>query len=107
MVSKKGQYQIPFDKEGNQLNYDCDYYYGHKLVDNYEFEDVLTYVGYGKGRSSVVFTFVRTTGPTVSVFISDMNVWIPRMVNGTIEGTFTFRKNGANFGCCLVTKDLT
>lgn len=103
MKKKTGDYLIPFDKFGNQLDYEDHYPHGLELVPNFEFEDTLTFKTYGRGRSSVTFTFIRkSNGKTVSFFVSDMCDAIPCMTNGAITAKFTFIKKGSNFGCKLV-----
>lgn len=100
MKEKIGNYQIPFDDDGNQLDYNPNYSWNPtNLVDNFIFEDELSYVSFGRGRSSITFSFVRTNGKTVSVFASNLVEFIPHFVNGKIKGRFTFVKKGANFGC--------
>lgn len=100
MAKKVGTYDIPFDKNGNQMDYPG---YGlDKTVPNFEFEDTLTYQSCGRGRSSVGFTFARSDGSTVNVFLMDMSKWIPHLVGGKITGKFTFVKRGQNFGCTQV-----
>lgn len=100
MAEKKGQYDIPFDEDGNQM----DYYYGWKgtLRDNFEFEDTLKLVGYSKGRSSVGFTFERSDGTTVNFFLSDFFAIAHKLVDGRITGRFTFVKKGQNYGCRMI-----
>jgi hypothetical protein len=97
----KGNYQIPFDQEGNQQEYYSAYWSGSdiELKDNFIFEDCLTYDSYGRGRSSVSFVFSRPAGQTVTMFISDFTDIIPKLKEGTIAGKFTFCKKGSNFGC--------
>lgn len=99
MKEKIGNYQIPFDDEGNQLDYGNGYWRGTKFVDNFIFEDELTHESWGRGRSSITFTFKRQNGKTVSVFASNLVEFIPHFENGKIKGCFTFVKKGQNYGC--------
>lgn len=95
-MTKKGQYQIPFDTKGNQLSY-VDTYWGRDAImkDNYEFEDTLVYSGYGRGRSSVTMDFKsKTDEKNYSMFISDFDSVVSEMVNGEVKGKFTFVKKG-------------
>ena len=112
-MKKKGDYPIPFDKDGNQQDYPQRQWYckgdksfcaDPKWVDNHEFSDTLTLVDYGRGRSSVTFTMRRTNGKTVSVFVSDFCeiAKSSAFCAGKITGRFTFTKKGANYGCKLV-----
>jgi hypothetical protein len=96
---KKGEYDIPFDKNGNQLDYElCN----TTMIPNFVFEDELTLKTYGRGRSSVTFTLTRTDGKTVSMFVSDFTEMVNHMVKGKIKGKFTFVKKGQNYGCKLI-----
>lgn len=97
----KAIYQIPFDKHGNQLDYEA--WDVAEMLDNFKFNDELAFICYGRGRSSVTFTMQRkSTGRTVSMFVSDFSDAIPMMVNGRISGDFTFVKKGQNYGCKLI-----
>lgn len=94
----KGNYQIPFDKNGNQMSYG-DEWFSPTWKDNYEFKDRLEYYGYGRGRSSITMDFKSTTdGKRYSMFISDFDDIVCDLENGIIEGKFTFVKKGRNFG---------
>lgn len=123
MTKKNGNYPIPFDKDGNQQDYPQSWYVatgerakyrgseetyavtrseGPNWKDNYEFEDVLTPVSVGRGRSSVTFTMKRRDGTTVSVFVSDYFEMSQHMQQGVVAGRFTFCKKGQNYGCKLI-----
>lgn len=69
---------------------------------NHVFSDTLEYVTYEKGRSAINFIFSRADGRKVSMFSTDFDVAIKKMVNGKLTGNFTFCKRGANYGCKLV-----
>jgi hypothetical protein len=104
-MKKKGNYQIPFDSEGNQLDYhDPSGWKASTLVDNFEFDDTLSLCSYGRGRSSVTFTMERNNGQTVSVFVSDFFDMAnnKHFAAGQITGRFTFTKRGQNYGCKLL-----
>lgn len=107
VAAKQGQYKIPFDDKGNQLDYPFWYWRdGVKIenewVDNFVFVDTLTYTSYSTGRSAIGFNMTRTNGTTVNVFISDFSAMIPLMVDGRITGRFTFVKKGTSYGCKYV-----
>lgn len=126
MAAKKGIYDIPFDKDGNQQDYPQSWYvptgetkkYPHSAfpevehpvtvatgptwITNFEFEDTLELVSYGRGRSSVTFTLKRTDGTTVSMFVSDFYEAAFKMKDGKITGRFTFIKKGQNYGCKMI-----
>lgn len=96
---KIGDYKIPFDDDGNQL----EYAYGAKvMIDNHEFDDVLTYQTYSRGMSSVTAIFARSNGGRLSMFMTDFNEVVPHMVKGKIHGRFTFSKRGKNYGVRLL-----
>ena len=103
MAAKKGQYPIPFDPKGNQQAWEYTTGYNPPIqptmVDNFEFNDTLTYVTYHTGRSAINFEMKRTDGTTVNVFISDLNIMLPHMSRGQITGRFTFVKKGGSYGC--------
>ncbi len=122
----KGNYKIPFSEDGNQQDYPQHWWVhtgnvlkrtlsdgrvvenlesrqeGPAWKDNFEFDDTLTLVDYGRGRSSVTFTLRRTDGTTVSMFVSDFFAASFKMHEGKITGRFTFTKKGQNYGCRLV-----
>lgn len=97
----KGEYKIPF-RGGNQLGYAYDGERDVEWVDNFKFEDTLTYDSYGRGRSAAHFYFLRkSNGRRVSIFLRDFEDMVPKLNAGEIAGAFTFRKRGQNFGCVL------
>lgn len=113
MSKKKGDYQIPFDQKGNQQDYPASWWKGSypnarkvgpNWVDNFEFDDTLTLIDYGRGRSSVTFTMQKKDGKTVSVFVSDFcdMAKSSEFKAGVIAGRFTFTKKGCNYGCRLI-----
>lgn len=103
MAKKTGNYEIPFDSDGNQLHYP-ETYWGKTFHfrPNFEFQDTLTFTTYSRGRSAAYFYFKRTDGTTVTVFMSDFCAMVPHLIDGRITGKFTFTKKGANYGCMLV-----
>lgn len=118
---------VPFDSEGNMLDYS---YHGiseeekeickenkrvehfrrdgtlaEVFVPNYEFEDVLSFEYFSRGRSSVKAHFVsENTGLKYEMFISDFEDVLKsnRIANCRIKGKFTFVKKGQNYGVMLV-----
>lgn len=112
----KGNYKIPFDQNGNQLDYpEASYGYVNGVlwsklslneVDNFVFEDILTFKNHIRGRSSITFIFERAlTSTTISMFVSDFSTIVPQLVDGKVSGKFTFRKQGSNFGCYKIVPD--
>jgi len=110
-MSKKGDYEIPFDKQGNQLHYPDSSYErdgdGYKKVGpewrkNEPFHDSLTFVGFSRGRSAANLDFRRENGTNVTVFLKEFCDMVPHMVGGVIKGKFQFTKRGQNYGCLLI-----
>lgn len=101
-MSKRGEYEIPFDKDGNQLHHpESRGANGCAWRPNEVFEDTLTYQGYRRGRSAAYFEFARKSGAKVTMFLKDFESAIPKMVRGKIAGRWTFCKRGANYGVQL------
>lgn len=97
-----GDYMIPFDTDGNQLDYPLPTYGAVPRtvwMANAYFGDTLTYDGWGRGRSSVTFYWRRSNGKRVTMFLTDMDTVLPLMRDGKIRGTFRFCKRGQNYGC--------
>jgi hypothetical protein len=105
-MSKKGDYSIPFDKDGNQLHYpdwwSMDRDGPGDWRPNVAFDDTLTYSGYERGRSAAYFRFVRADGKGVTMFLTDFEEVVPKMVRGKVAGRWTFCKRGQNYGVQLV-----
>lgn len=70
-------------------------------IDNIPWKDTLRYEGYYRGRSAAGFTFRNDKGQIFSVFMKDIESFIPKMVNGNISGTFIYCKRGKNYGVTL------
>lgn len=109
-LKKKGDYQIPFDEEGNPLHYP-----EGKITwrDNYVFPAVLEFSEFRRGRSAAyaLFTSKETTdeydgkgflipkkSKTYCVFLRDFQDIIPAMEFGLVDAEFTFVKRGMNYG---------
>jgi hypothetical protein len=99
----KGNYEIPFDKKGNQLHYIDMWevrHNGASMYPNFEFDDTLEFIGFQRGRSAAYATFKRSTiGTEVTMFLRDLEDAMPFMAAGAIRGRFTFCKRGMNYGC--------
>ena len=94
----KKEYLIPFDEDGNQVHYP-ESWRKPTFKPNYEFADALEYKTYHRGRSAAYFEFQSiTTGKKFTMFMTDFNDIVPRLVKGMISGTFTFTKRGQNYG---------
>jgi hypothetical protein len=98
---------IPFDKRtGEFMEYawsDRPDYYEWK--ENYEWEDILEYIGYSRGCSSVKLHMVsELNGKKYAMFISDFDDILKKhgfSVFGE-KHTYTFCKKGANYGIKFV-----
>ena len=110
-MAKKGDYQIPFDQDGNQQHYPEHWYVGEwpngtregpHWRDNVPFDDTLTFAGYTRGRSAAYFRFTCRNGKHVYMFLTDLQDAIPHMLRGELCGTFQFIKRGQNYGVQLV-----
>lgn len=95
---KTTEYQIPKtkSKEGVQ-----DFYLDladdrEEMVDNFIFEDTLTYVGYFKGKRIIDFYFSGTNNSKYIIKINKLHDIIIKgmFIGGKIKGTFTFYKVG-------------
>lgn len=110
-MAKKGNYQIPFDKNGNQQHYPESWYVGEwpkhttegpDWRDNAPFTDTLMYAGHRRGRSAAYFQFLRSDGTHVTMFLADFEQVVPHMMCGHVSGTFAFVKRGQNYGAYLI-----
>lgn len=102
MAKKTGNYQIPFDKDGNLLSYP---YNPAEWRDNYVFEETLEYRTYYRGRSSATIEFNDSDGHRYEMFLSDFhNVMQAKGLDGKkVTGKWTFIKKGQNYGIKAVT----
>lgn len=97
----KKEITIPYDKNGNMLQWDYDTYYTFGRRNNSIWADVLEYIGYGRGRSAAYFKWQSVfTKRIYYMFISDMNDVLlnTNMVDREVKGRFTYIKRGQNFG---------
>lgn len=109
-MSKKGDYQIPFDINGNPQHYPESWWdgaypnrvsVGPDWRENKPFVDTLTYSGYGRGRSSAVLCFTGNNGTEYTMFLKDFDACALFMRGGQITGTWWFTKRGMNYGVQL------
>ena len=90
-------FQIPVNTKTKQpLTYpEGDY----EMIDNYEFEDVLAFGGFVRGRSAARIVWKSTTNNRkYEMFLSNLCECFDRIINGTLTGKFTFCKRGCNYG---------
>lgn len=71
------------------------------MVDNVPWEDELSYVDFYRGRSAAGAIFRNDKGQRFTVFMTDLDRFIPLMVNGKIMGKFIYCKRGMNYGVTL------
>jgi hypothetical protein len=104
-------YQIPFDKNGNQMHYPEPSWLWNKdgtsrqipptLKDNYVFEDTLIIEDFSRGRSAAyIEAKSATTGKGFTIFLKDLLDIIKNetISKGVVQGKWTFCKRGSNFG---------
>lgn len=85
--------------------------YGNTIlwVKNRVFGATLRLTDSARGRSAVVFYFEHTeTGEVYPMRLNELTEMLKKvtMVNGVVEGNWTFKKQGANFGIAHVEGDL-
>lgn len=71
------------------------------MIDNVPWEDQLIYDSFYRGRSAAGGIFKNSIGQRFTVFMTDLDKFIPLMVNGKIKGTFIYCKRGMNYGVTL------
>ena len=73
--------------------------YNLQWKDNWEWEDTITYSGYGRGTSSCVICFKsEALNQHVNMFMTDFNYVVKSLEKGQLKGKFTFCKRGQNYG---------
>lgn len=86
---------IPFNKNGEMLRYDDDYYTKERK-ENYEFSAIMKFIGFGRGRSAAYAIFKNEENDKeYYMFLKDLS---DILLNKEIIGNFTFVKRGCNFG---------
>ena len=95
-----GDYKIPFDEDGNLLDYVRYEGQADEWREKTWFEAELTYDGYSRGRSSVKFYFKDKSGHRYGMFATDVALLLDEGViwEGEIYGLWTFVKRGRNYG---------
>lgn len=98
-----GDYQIPYDKDGNMVHY---YGWGGSIQkesivfkDNDPFEATLTFIDYKRGRSGHHFILQDEQGHKYPMFIKELMRAIKFVDHGVINGTFCGIKSGS---CCSI-----
>lgn len=72
-------------------------------VDNFEWDDVLTYSGYGRGKSScIIYFWSQKFNCNVHMFMTDFDNVVNVLTFGKFSGRFTFCKRGQNYGVRLL-----
>lgn len=70
-------------------------------IDNIPWEDELIYNSFYRGRSAAGLIFKNSKGQIFTVFMKDIDIFIPRMVKGVIKDTFIYCKRGMNYGVTI------
>lgn len=71
------------------------------MVPNVPFKDTLYYDGFYRGRSAAGMVFRNAAGQVFTVFLTDMDKFIPLMEKGKVTAEFIFCKRGKNYGVTL------
>jgi len=71
------------------------------MIDNVPWEDELIYHSFYRGRSAAGAIFSNNMGQRFTVFLTDLDKFIPLMISGKIQGTFIYCKRGKNYGVTL------
>lgn len=102
-MGKNKDYQIPFNVNNELMSYANGNGYGVTWLPNYEFQDVLKFEEFERGRSAAhaVFKSLKDN-KRYPMFLKDLSDAIERLVGGTLSGQFTFQKRGQNYGVALV-----
>lgn len=100
----KKPYQIPFDENGNQIDWEG--WSSTEWRDNYQFEATLTYRSYGRGRSSVTFYWNDADGHSYTMFLSDLDDILSKgkLDGNCVTGRWTFVKKGSSYGVKLINE---
>lgn len=106
-IAYDGDYKYQYDDDG-KAKYVKDSYgrlvravVEPTMVDNLPFDDEFTYYSYYRGRSAAGALFFNDKGQRFTVFMTDLDKFIPLMVNGKIKGKFIHCKRGKNYGVTL------
>ena len=76
------------------------------MLENKPFKDTLKYYEYYRGRSAAGAVFTNEVGQIFTVFMTDLDKFIPLMEKGVITGTFIYCKRGRNYGITLYEGDM-
>ena len=96
-----------WDKLENPYKRFLGYKMNSETIKNFIFEDILTFMYFSRGRSSVKAHFTSTSnGNQYEMFIKDLEgLIISEYTINALEGRFCFRKQGANFGVVLIEEE--
>ncbi len=105
----KPDLMVPYTAMGDAIGYKgYDYDYPEFKQKNFIFEDVLSFTGFYRGRSSIKAHFESTTtNNKYEMFIVDLEKILLNTDQNLreIKGEFCFRKAGANFGVVLLDEE--
>jgi hypothetical protein len=105
LVWNKEKHLAPFDDKGNLLGYNDWKAKEYRDVTKPFFAH-LKYVGYGRGRSSIVFEWQDViSGAMYEMFVSDLDDLLrrPQAEGISIKGHWQVVKKGANYGIKLLS----
>lgn len=91
------KYEIPFDKDGNAVNYNGEY---GENRENVIFFDAIEYFGYKSGyHGKPTFKFKNLSDNIFYLTLKEMHALLSekRFRNGWITGFFTYKKRGKNY----------
>lgn len=95
-------YKIPFNSDTNELMAYAGYSENVVWKENFEFEDVLKFDCFERGRSAAHAVFKsESTKRRYQMFLTDLADSIEFFSKGTLTGSFTFKKRGQNYGVIL------
>lgn len=78
-------------------------------VENREFNDTLTYLGFSRGRSSATFLFEGSNEEKYTMFMKDMDTLLKspkNIIDMQVSAVWTYQKRGQNFGIRLADSEI-
>lgn len=100
-MAKSGNYPIPF-RNGQPMSYTDAWDKPTEWRDNVDFDAIMDYDGFGRGRSSALLYFKDRAGVRYPMFMKDFDECARYMRNGEIRCIWRFVKRGQNYGLTMV-----
>ena len=101
--------RAPYDSNGNLMHYAASFGFGRNAFiwrPVEEFKASMEYLGYSRGRSAAYMKFVdRDSQSKYPMFLVEFDKIVRKLRFGKINGVWTVRKRGQNFGIELVQED--